>query len=325
MTRLGIGLIGAGRHGSRYAHHITADCPDLRLVALACRQRAAGVRRAADLGCRWYGDYHDLIVAPEVEAIVVAAPPTLHVDIVETAAAMRRPVLLEKPAAVTVDDGRRMLRAVRDARIPLMVAQTLRYNAVILALSAARARIGRLHALRFSQRFEPSTLPWLDDPAVAGAGMLLHTGVHSFDLLRVLSGLEAERVSCEITRVVTSRLEDNFTAAIRLTDSITLASVAGSRATAGRSGAIELAGEDGQLVADHVLHCAAIVRGTAAEPLALPPPVHTVRAVLHDFATALRRGTPMPISLEDGLRAVAIAQACYRSAQVGRAVEVAAI
>ncbi|MBP1688325.1 MAG: oxidoreductase domain protein [Deltaproteobacteria bacterium] len=322
MSQLGIGLIGAGRHGSRYARHIVDDFPGLRLAALACRDRAAGERQATAFRCRWYGDYHDLISAPDVEAIVVAVPPTLHVDIIETAAAMRRPVLLEKPAAVTLDDGRRMLRAVRDAHLPLMVAQTLRYNAVVRTLVAARERIGRLHALRLSQRFEPSSLPWLDDPAIAGAGMLLHTGVHSFDLLRVLSGLEAERVQCEMTRVVTSRLEDNFTAALRLSDGTTLASVAGSRATAGRNGAIELAGEHGQLIADHVLHTAVLVRGTTTEPLALPPPVQTVRAVIQAFSDALGRGAPMPISLDDGLRAVAVAQACQQSAQTGRAVAV---
>jgi predicted dehydrogenase len=322
MTRLGIGLIGVGKHGSRYARHITHDLPNLRLVAVACRNREAGGRQAAEHGCRWYGDYHDLIAATDVEAIVVAVPPTLHVDIVETAAAVRRPVLLEKPAAVTLGEGRRMLRAVRAAGIPVMLAHTLRYNAVVRAVLAARERIGRLHALRISQRFEPSPLTWLDDLAVAGAGMTLHTGVHSFDLLRVLSGLEAERVSCEMTSVATSGLEDNFTAAIRLSDGITLASVAGSRATASRSGAIELAGEHGQLIADHVLHGAAVVRGTTAEPLALPPPVQTVCALLQDFANALGRGTPVPISLEDGLRAVAVVQACYQSARSGRALPV---
>ncbi|MFN8628321.1 MAG: Gfo/Idh/MocA family oxidoreductase [Candidatus Binatia bacterium] len=322
MTQLAIGLIGAGRHGSRYARHIRDDVPGLRLAAFACRDRGAGERHAAALGCRWYGDYRELIAAPDVEAIVVAVPPTLHLDIVETAAALRRPVLLEKPAAVTLDDGRRMLHAVRHANLPLMVAHTLRYNAVVRTLLAARARIGRVHALRLSQRFEPAVLPWLDDPAIAGGGMLLHTGVHSFDLLRVLSGLEAERVSCELTRVVTRRLEDNFTAAIRLSDGTTLASVSGSRATAGRNGAIELAGEDGQLVADHVLHHAVIVRGTTAEPLPLPPPVHTVYAALQDFAQALRRGAPMPITLDDGLRAVAMAAACAHAAQTGRTVPV---
>jgi predicted dehydrogenase len=53
--------------------------------------------------------------------------------------------------------------------------------------------------------------------------------------------------------------------------------------------------------------------------------VPTVREVLRDFVTALRAGGPMPVSLEDGLRAVAIVEACYRAARSGRAEPVAAL
>ncbi len=244
-----------------------------------------------------------------------------HPSIMEAAAAARRPVLLEKPAAAHLTDGRRILRAVRAAGLPVMVAQTIRYTSVVRVLLRERQAIGRLHALRLSQRFEPSRPGWIDDPAIAGGGMTLHTGVHCFDLARVLTGLEAERVSCEMAKVGTAHTEDNFAAVIRFGagGGVVLADIAGSRATASRSGAIEMAGERGQLVADHVFNTAAIVRGAVATPLAVPPPVATVLEVLRDFTRALRAGSPMPIPLEEGLRAVAIAEACYRSAASGRA------
>jgi len=63
-----------------------------------------------------------------------------------------------------------MLDVVRAAGIPLMVAQTLRYNSVVRCLLAARERLGPIHALCLSQRFEPSRLGWIDDPVVAGGG-----------------------------------------------------------------------------------------------------------------------------------------------------------
>jgi len=321
MARLGIGLIGVGKHGSRYARHIREDLPGVRLVGVARRTPRLAQQQAAQLGCRAYTDYRELIAAPDVEAVVVVVPPTMNAEIIEVAAAHRRPVLLEKPAAPSLADGRRMLRAVRAAGIPLMVAQTLRYNGVVRALRAARERIGRIHALRICQRFEPSRPGWIDDPAIAGGGILLHTGVHSFDLVRVLSGLEAERVSCEIASVGTLRTEDNFGTVVRLHDGA-IACVAGSRATASRSGAIELAGTHGQLIADHVLNTALIVQGAVATPLPVPPAVQTVCEVLQDFVKALRDSTPMPIPLEEGLRAVAIAEAGYRAARTGQAVPV---
>ena len=64
------------------------------------------------------------------------------------------------------------------------------------------------------------------------------------------------------------------------------------------------------------------VRASQATPLQLPPPVPTVREALRAFAEALRQGAPMPISLEEGLRAVALAEACYRSSAAQTAVPV---
>jgi predicted dehydrogenase len=319
MSRIGIGLIGVGTHGTRYATHITRDLPDLRLVAIARRDAAAGRLQAAQFGCRAYVDYHEMMAAPDIDAVILVVPPTAHPEIMAAAAAARRPVLLEKPAAANLNDGLRILHAVRAAGIPVMVAQTVRFTSVVRVLLQERDTIGRLHGLRLSQRFEPSRPGWIDVPAIAGGGMILHTGVHLFDLARLLTGMEADRVSCEMTRVRTTHTEDNFAAIIRFGNGDVLADIAGSRATASRCGTIDMAGEHGQLVADHIFNTAWIVRGAVRTPLAVPPPVQTVPTVLRQFTQALRTGTPMPVPLEEGLRAVAIADACYASARSGKA------
>lgn len=322
MADLRIGLIGVGKHGSRYAHHLTRDLPGVRLVAIARRDPAAARRQAEELQCRAYLDYRDLLAAPDVDAVVIVVPPTLHPEIVTAAAAAGRPILLEKPAAASTADGIRMLTAVARTNVPVMVAQTLRFNEVVRTVQEALPRLGRLHALRISQRFEPSRPAWIDDPAVAGGGITLHTGVHSFDLARLLTGLEPDRVGCEMTNVLTSAAEDNFVATVRLGQGAVLASITGSRATASRSGPIEVAGEHGQLMADHILRTATLVAGATSTPLPVPDVVPTVRAVLCAFTDALRRGAPMPVSLTDGLRAVAVAEACYTAARTCQVVAV---
>jgi predicted dehydrogenase len=134
--------------------------------------------------------------------------------------------------------------------------------------------------------------------------------------------MEGDRVSCELAAVKTKRTEDNFSAVIRLDGGKALATVAGSRATGSRSGPIEIAGERGQLIGDHVLGKVEIIEGRTATPIALPAPLPTVREILHDFADALLAGRPMPIPLEEGLRAVALAHACYESSRTGAAVAV---
>ena len=57
MTSRGIGLIGLGRHGQRYAHHLLHDVPGARLVAMSRRRRSEGERFAAEQGVRFFEDF----------------------------------------------------------------------------------------------------------------------------------------------------------------------------------------------------------------------------------------------------------------------------
>lgn len=319
--RLRIGLIGVGKHGRRYAHHIRADLPDLELVAIARRDRDQAEAAARELGCRFHTDYRRVIEADDIDAVIVAVPPSLHFEIIRHAAHAGRPVLLEKPAAIDLATGRAMREELRQHPIPVMVAQTLRYNGVVRALLAARNTIGPIHSISLSQRFEPSQLEWLDDPAQAGGGIALHTGVHSFDLLRVISGSEPETVSCQMQRVKTRRTEDSFGAVFAFAGSI-LATLSQARTAPGRTGGVEIAGEIATLKGDHVLNQAWRVLGTTVEAIDVGPPVATVRDVLRDFADHLRSNQPMPIPFDEGLRAVAMADACHLAAQTGRTVPV---
>ena len=100
--------------------------------------------------------------------------------------------------------------------------------------------------------------------------------------------------------------------------------MSGSRAVAGRVGLVALAGAGGEIVADHVHHAAWLVRGASRTPLSLPGAVPTVREALRAFVRGVRTGDAMPVTIDDGLRAVAIVDAAYRSAALGGApVEVA--
>lgn len=313
-----VGLIGIGKHGTRYARHLRDDLPGVELAAVARRDPEQAAAAGLVFGARAFTDYRELIARGGVDAVVVVVPPTLHVDVVTHAARAGLPVLLEKPAAPDLAAGRALLAVLRAHPIPLMVAHTLRYNAAVRALLAARASIGTPHSLTFTQRFEPSPLGWLDDPAQSGGGIILHTGVHAFDLMRLLSGLAPDAVTCQAHAVHTRHTEDNFVATVRLAGGAALATVSCARAAGARNGHIELAGEGGTLLCDHVLNRAERVRGTAVEPLPIGDSVPTVREVLRDFVAALRAGTPMPITLLDGLRAVAIADACRVAARSGR-------
>jgi myo-inositol 2-dehydrogenase/D-chiro-inositol 1-dehydrogenase len=197
------------------------------------------------------------------------------------------------------------------------MAHTLRWNTLVLMLRDRLPSLGPLRALDLNQRFEPSPLAWLDDPAICHGGILLHTGVHSFDLVRFLTGREVARVWCRTARVDTRHTEDNFSALLELEGGLPLVSVTGSRSTGGRSGLIDAAGATGQLVGDHALGFAYAVRGLERTPLEVPAPVPTVREALRAFVRVVLDGEPPAVTLEDGARAVLIAEACRRAGETG--------
>jgi predicted dehydrogenase len=322
MRRIGVGLIGAGKHGLRYARHIREDVPDVVLAALSRQDASAGAEQARAFGCRFHADWRALVADPAVDAVVSVVPPTLHPAIAAAVADAGKPLLLEKPLAPTGAAAVEIVRRIRAAGIPCLMAHTLRWNAVARAIRQRLPALGPLRALFLNQRFEPSPLAWLDDPEIAGGGIILHTGVHSFDLVRWLTGREVVRTWCRVARACTRRTEDNFLAMLELDGAATLVAVNGSRASRGRSGLIDVAGADGQLVGDHAHGFAYGVQGLERTPLPLPDPIPTVREVVRDFARMVLDGTPPPAEVEDGARAVLIAEACRRSAEAGGAVDV---
>jgi predicted dehydrogenase len=317
MRRLAVGLIGAGKHGQRYVHHIRADVPEIALVALSRRDPVRGAAQARELGCRFHEDWRELVADAAVEAVVAVVPPSLHPAIATTVAAARKPLLVEKPLAVTGEAARRLVRDLRAAGTPCLMAHTLRWNTVVNAMRERLPDLGPLRTLVLNQRFEPSPLAWLDDPAISGGGLLLHTGVHAFDLVRWLTGREVIRTWCRVARAVTRRTEDNFVAVLALEGCETLVVVNGSRASAGRSGMIDVAGAEGQLVGDHFHGFVQAIRGSERTPLELPPVVPTVREALRAFVRLVQAGERPPVEIEDGARAVLVAEACRRSAEGG--------
>ena len=70
----------------------------------------------------------DLCRSPEVDAVLVTTPNSLHLSDVLTALAHRKPVLCEKPMAMDADECRQMVEAAREAGVLLGVAQVFRFE-----------------------------------------------------------------------------------------------------------------------------------------------------------------------------------------------------
>src|SRR5207245_3409443 len=99
-----------------------------------------------------------------------------------------KPLLIEKPLALTVADAQEIVRAAREAGIALMTAQTLRFTPVLARLRDRLAAVGPLEYLVLTMRAERQPHRSLGDPVQAGGGGLRAIGLHLLYLVRVLIG-----------------------------------------------------------------------------------------------------------------------------------------
>ena len=167
---LRVGIIGTGIHGTRYARHVTRDVDDMRLAAIS-RRSDSGSAQAADWGCAG-GMATGGIWSPTGQSMR-SLQRRRPISISTSPGHALRPAgrsCSKKPLAVDFTQAKRIVDLFADARIPLTVGQTLRYNPVILNLKRYLPRVGELYFFAATHRLEPSVHAWLTDPAVAGGG-----------------------------------------------------------------------------------------------------------------------------------------------------------
>ena len=324
------GIIGTGWWGQMLLK-AAGGSGRLRFVHAVSRNAEAGAPVAAAHGLRFSTDVADLLRDPEVAAVVIATPHSTHLPLIEQAAAAGRPVLCEKPLALTRAEAVRAVEACRRAGVPLAVGHNRRFLPTIRAMKriVAEGRLGRLLHVEGHLSNENSSsnfAAWRHDPAESPAGGLTGTGVHVLDAFTNLAG-PARRVAA--TRLLTHKpppgARDSLSVVLEFANgaSGTLACV---RATP-RYWRVHLFGDRANLETwgDATGDTEVILRpagGAPPERMAFPE-VDTLRAELDAFAEAAAGGAPYPVPEEEAIATVAVFEAIVKSvAAGGAAVEV---
>ncbi len=308
-----IGIIGTGRHGSRYANHIVNDVDGLELAAIS-RRSETGRAQAAEWQCRLHIDWQQLVADPQVEAVISVVPPTMNLAIARSCVAVGKPLLLEKPLADTAVSAAAITALYDSSNLPLTTAQTLRYNQVIQVFQQQLPTMGTLHSFAANQRLEPSTLSWHEQPELAGAGVSFHTAVHVFDALRFITGLEIKRVMAVTGRHCNAVLEDLLLVLVEMENGV-VGTVDCSKVGQSRSGRFEFVCSRGQLTGDQVHNTCERIVGMEKTRIDCGDPVGTLIPLLRDWQHFLAGQGENPIAGTDGLRAVQICDACLQSAR----------
>jgi len=176
-----LGLVGAGRMGRFHAETVARRLRNVDLVAVADTTVGVADEVTSRLGGRPLLDPFDLIADSEIDAVLVAAPATCHSALVQACAEARKPVWVEKPMALTMEDASQTVAAARTAGVALQVGFNRRFDSAFASAHGIidRGELGRVQLLRSLTRD-----PGLESPdRVPPWTIFRETLIHDFDLV----------------------------------------------------------------------------------------------------------------------------------------------
>lgn len=204
MDGIKIGVAGLGRIGWSFHAKGLSSHPDFQLMAVADTEPERRAQAQAELGCKAFASFDDMIANAELEAVVVATPTHLHHDMALNALAKRLHVIIEKPMAMNTAEARDIVRAAAAAGRKLTVYQPHRLAAYFQHLRqiVQSGKIGPVYWIRCGMFNYARRNDW-QSLLKFGGGMLSNYGAHGVDQILGLAGFEVKRVFCDLQRVAT--------------------------------------------------------------------------------------------------------------------------
>jgi predicted dehydrogenase len=335
----GVAIIGAAHMGHAWAYaRALTDSPNAHVVGAYDPEPEHTRWIHQDFGVPLAHDAETLLASPEVDAVLVCSANVEHRTHVELAAAHGKHVLCEKPIATTVEDAEAMVKACADAGVQLHLAFPSRFLPLVgRARTAVRdGRLGDLIGLVGANRGRPPVPPaypgWIIDPVAAGGGALIDHSVHIVDAMRHVSGLEVAEVSAETGALIWGLdVEDVAVVSLRF-DNGAVGSIDPSWSVPADHPwdydfSLRLVGTEGALDITDGAESLNVVSAREGGPRGLRQASFAEdadRAMIEVFLASVLAGVALDPSAtgEDGVRALEVALAGYRSAAAGEIAEI---
>lgn len=333
-TTVNIGLIGTGAiaalHARVYARmgfHLRV-CTDVR--------EDAGRRFAAEHGAEFVSSTRDLCRHPDVDIVDVCTLPNFRLEAVRKAAAAGKAVQVQKPVATTVATAQEMIEVARRAGVALGVVSQHRFDESSLFLVEAfrQGRLGRLLQcdayVKWYRTDEYYSRPIKGSWDGEGGGALMNQAIHQVDLLRWLAGpVESVCAEWQLGAAHTIESEDVISAVIRYKSGATGVIQAATAFWPGYPERIEFHGTKGSAIVTGdrlttwdvkddegpAAPVATNVASGASDPMAIS--LEPFERQFRDFAAAVQSGGRPLVAGEEGLDALQLVDAIYRSCRSG--------
>jgi UDP-N-acetylglucosamine 3-dehydrogenase len=202
------GVIGVGSMGQNHARIYNEIS---NLVAVSDTNEEQGREVAERFGVAWYGDYPDMLDV--VDAVTVAVPTSLHLEVANVVSAAGVHMLIEKPLAGNVTDAKAIVAAAEVTGVTLAVGHVERFNSIIAKAKTSIdngdwGKILTLSAKRFSNY--PSR--------VHDVGVLFDLTIHDVDVISYLANGDIRNVYAAGGKSMNKRYEDHVNLVVGFRD-----------------------------------------------------------------------------------------------------------
>jgi len=305
---LRVGVIGVGIMGANHAR-VFASLPEVQLVAVADPSQAQ-----RDLVTRVLGtpavETPEELLALDIDAVTIAAPTHLHHEMAQKCIARGLHVLVEKPIASNVEEGRDIIAAARKAGVTLMVGHVERFNPAVKAikdalqnediLSVAITRVGPF------------------PPRMSNVGVVIDLAVHDIDLIQWFTDSEIVDVQPQVSSAVAER-EDIALLQFRTASGV-LAHINTNWLTPFKARTVHVATRKkylmGDLLTRQVTECFGFqADGSYSMRHLSVGHDEPLRAELMAFVNAIRDGKAPPVTGEQGVASLSVAMRCLEGRQ----------
>jgi len=325
-----VGLIGTGSIAHKHAQ--AYQNIGFKLVACASFQPDRARRFAEQYGAEFVGSFEELCQHPAIDFVDVCTFPEYRLQAVELCARSGKHIQVQKPIATDLPTAQTMIATAERAGIFLGVVSQHRFDDAARFLSSAlkAGRLGRLLECDCSVKwYRPSdyySRAGKGNWKTEGGGALINQAIHQIDLLRWLVGpIYSVYGEWQLGSLHRIESEDVVSAIVRYTNGATGIIQASTAFWPGYTERMEFHGTNGSAVVLGDRISAWDVRDDFGPP---PPETGRVKTGASDamaislepferqfldFADAIRRGRPPVSSGLDGLRALEVVDAIYRS------------
>ena len=329
--RIEVAMFGAGRIGTIHAGNL-ARHPGARLRYVVDVHQPAAEALAIKHGAQ-VASVEKVLADPAIGAVVIGSSTNTHADLILRAAAAGKAIFCEKPVDLDVERARACAAAVNKAGVTCMIGFQRRFDPTFAALKQRldAGEIGNAEVLIVTSR-DPAPPPV--SYIASSGGVFKDMLIHDFDIFRWILGGEAVSVhatggSPGLPEMAATGDISHAAVTLRTRDGALCQINTSRRAAYGYDQRFEVLGSKGLLQAGNVRPTEVVAWSEQAISSDKPEAffLERYRAAyaleIEHFFDALVKGTPVRTTIEDGIKALELAELATRSWREGKALECA--